>query len=127
MQPDNIAGKRLLVAEDNPINLIVVSRMLESLGYAFDAVENGLDCLKLLSENVYVLVLTDISMPGMSGIEVARNIRARDDAKKDIPIVAMTANSDLANTTVFEAAGISEVMPKPFTKQDLLRCLSNWA
>ena len=119
-------GVRFLIAEDNPINLIVVTRMLGSLGYAYDAAENGEDCLKFLSENDYDLVLTDISMPGMNGVEVATHIRARSDAKKDIPIVAMTANSDLADSMQFKAAGINEVMAKPFTKSDLERCIGNW-
>ena len=126
MQDQQRAGKRLLVAEDNPINLLVVTTMLERLGYTFDAVDNGFKCLKLLTESDYGLILTDISMPGMDGIQVATEIRARTDAKRNIPIIAMTANADLAEAERFKAAGFSEVLAKPFTKADLLQCLEEW-
>jgi CheY-like chemotaxis protein len=126
MQEQLSAGKRLLVAEDNPINLLVVTRFLESFGYEFDAVENGLDCLKLLSEITYDLVLTDIAMPGMDGIQVATELRAMADVRCDIPVIAMTANVELAATQRFFDAGINEVLAKPFSKAELQSCIKKW-
>jgi CheY-like chemotaxis protein len=119
-------GRRLLVAEDNYINLVVVSRMLESLGYAFDAAENGLDCLTLFNQSDYDLVLTDVQMPGLDGIQVASIIRTMKAPKRDTPIVAMTAIADLAEVERFYEAGINDVLAKPFNKVDLLGCIEKW-
>lgn len=126
MQEQHRTGKRLLVAEDNYINLIVLSRMLEILGYGFDSVENGIDCLTLFNQEDYDLVLTDIQMPGMDGMQVASNIRTTEATKCDIPIVAMTANADMTEVERFYAAGINDVLAKPFNKADLLNCLEKW-
>jgi CheY-like chemotaxis protein len=119
-------GRRLLVAEDNYINLVVVSRMLESLGYAFDAAENGLGCLTLFNQSDYDLVLTDVQMPGLDGIQVASKIRKMKAPKRDTPIVAMTAIADLAEVERFYEAGINDVLAKPFNKVDLLGCIEKW-
>jgi CheY-like chemotaxis protein len=126
MHEQHRTGRRLLVAEDNYINLVVVSRMLESLGYAFDAAENGLDCLTLFNQNDYDLVLTDIQMPGLDGMQVASKIRTMKPEKRDVPIVAMTANADLAGAERFYEAGINDVLAKPFNKVDLLNCIGKW-
>jgi CheY-like chemotaxis protein len=126
MHEQHRTGRRLLVAEDNYINLIVVSRMLESLRYAFDAAENGLDCLTLFNQNDYDLVLTDIQMPGLDGMQVASKIRTMKPEKRDVPIVAMTANADLAGAERFYDAGINDVLAKPFNKVDLLNCIGKW-
>tara|TARA_R110000751_G_scaffold10055_2_gene37286 strand:+ start:122170 stop:122553 length:384 start_codon:yes stop_codon:yes gene_type:complete len=126
MQDQKGTGKKLLVAEDNPINLLVVTRFLESFGYEYEAVDNGLDCLKRLRENDYDLLLTDISMPKMDGIQVATEIRLMTDDKCGIPIIAMTANAAPSDAERYEKAGINEVLIKPFNKAELLRCIENW-
>jgi CheY-like chemotaxis protein len=126
MREQHSTGRRLLVAEDNYINLAVVSRMLESLGYAFDAAENGLGCLTLFNQSDYDLVLTDIQMPGLDGIQVASKIRTMKAPKRDTPIVAMTAIADLAEVERFYEAGINDVLAKPFNKVDLLGCIEKW-
>ncbi|MDG1530748.1 MAG: response regulator [Paracoccaceae bacterium] len=126
MQDRHRIGNKLLVAEDNEINLLVVSRMLEILGYEFDAVENGLDGIKLFEQNEYDLVLTDIQMPGMDGMQVASKIRTMKTKKRDTPIVAMTANADLEEAKRFYAVGINDVLAKPFNKAELLKCIKKW-
>ena len=126
MQDRHRIGNKLLVAEDNETNLLVVSRMLEILGYEFDAVENGLDGIKLFEQNEYDLVLTDIQMPGMDGMQVASKIRIMKTKKRDTPIVAMTANADLEEAKRFYAVGINDVLAKPFNKAELLNCIKKW-
>ena len=126
MKKQHRTGRRLLVAEDNEINLVVVSCMLESLGYAFDAVVNGLECLTLFNQDDYDLILTDIQMPRMDGVQVAANIRTMKTTKRDTPIVAMTANSDLAEAERFYVAGINDVLAKPFNRIELLNCIEKW-
>ncbi|MEO0569622.1 MAG: response regulator [Pseudomonadota bacterium] len=126
MQTQHRTREKLLVAEDNQINLIVVTRMLEILGYEFDTVECGSDCLTLFDQNDYDLVLTDIQMPGMDGMQVASKIRTMKKTKRDVPIVAMTANADLAEAKKFYEAGINDVLAKPFNKAELLTCIEKW-
>ncbi|MEH6478430.1 MAG: response regulator, partial [Sneathiella sp.] len=81
---------------------------------------------KTFSENSYDMLLTDISMPGMDGVQVATEIRGMANAKRDVPIIAMTANVEIAATERFVAAGINEVLAKPFGKADLQRCIEKW-
>jgi CheY-like chemotaxis protein len=126
MREQHRTGRKLLVAEDNYINLVVVSRMLEIFEYEFDAAENGLDCLTLFNQKDYDLVLTDIQMPGLDGFQVASKIRAMKPEKRDVPIVAMTAIADLAEVERFYVAGINDVLAKPFNKLDLLNCIEKW-
>ena len=126
MEQVNTTSQRLLVVEDNAINRLVVTRMLELSGYVFDVAETGEDGLNLLDSNDYALVLTDISMPGMDGLELARRIRARPDAKKDIPVIAMTANAGLGDQGQFKTAGINAVVPKPFTRAVLNDHIRKW-
>ena len=126
MHEQHRTARRLLVAEDNYINLVIVSRMLKSLGYAFDAAENGLECLTLFNQSDYDLVLTDIQMPGLDGIQVASKIRTMKPEKRDVPIVAMTANADLAEAMRYYEAGINDVLAKPFNKAELLTSIAKW-
>jgi CheY-like chemotaxis protein len=126
MREQHRTGRKLLVAEDNYINLVVVSRMLEIFEYEFDAAENGLDCLTLFNQKDYDLVLTDIQMPGLDGFQVASKIRTMKPEKRDVPIVAMTAIADLAEVERFYVAGINDVLAKPFNKLDLLNCIEKW-
>jgi CheY-like chemotaxis protein len=126
MQDQYRIGNKLLVAEDNEINLLVVSCMLEALGYEFDAVKNGLDGLILFEQNDYDLVLTDIQMPGLDGMQVTSKIRTMKTTKRVTPIVAMTANADLEEVERFYVIGINDVLAKPFNKAELLNCIEKW-
>jgi CheY-like chemotaxis protein len=126
MQDQMCPGKRILVAEDVPLCMLVITQFLKTLGHTFDAVENGSDCLKLLIENSYDLVLTDIAMPVMDGVQLATEIRAMKNEKRTIPIIAMTANAELLAAQKFKAAGIDELLAKPFSKEDLRICIAKW-
>lgn len=118
--------KKILIAEDNELNMLVITRMLAALGHSFDTVNNGMDCLQRARQHSYDLILTDISMPGMDGLEVAREIRTGLERGGEVPIVAVTANADVADYERFEEAGISEVLPKPFGKAQLQECTDRW-
>ena len=118
--------KRILIAEDNELNMLVITRMLASLGHVFDTVDNGMDCLQRVREAAYDLVLTDISMPGMDGLQLAKEIRTGLEGGKEIPIIAVTANADMADYERFKEAGISEVLPKPFGRVQLRDCTERW-
>lgn len=126
MLDQSLCQKKILIAEDNPLNMLVITRMLAALGHVFDTVDNGLDCLERVRKENYGLILTDISMPGMDGLQVAKEIRTGLDGGREIPIIAVTANADVADYERFEEAGISEVLPKPFGKADLQGCTDRW-
>ena len=111
---------RILVAEDNYINRRLMLFQLKSLGYIADARENGHECLDAVLEGSYDVVLSDIDMPEMTGIECARAIR---DAGFGLAIIAVTALSpEITKKECFEA-GMSGFMRKPVSLSELKRTL----
>ena len=92
-----LAGKRILLAEDNELNAEIAIYFLERLGMTVDLVEDGVQCvsrMKAMPAGTYDLILMDIQMPHMDGYKATQAIRQFDDAvKAAIPIVAMTANA----------------------------------
>ena len=120
--------KRVLVAEDDKTNQIVIKMMLETLEYDFDVVANGAVACKLYQERLYDLVLMDISMPVMGGVEALIKIRAFENGKRHTPIIAVTAHALKHEKEKFLEAGFDGYLPKPITKTDLeniiAQCLS---
>ena len=120
------AGFRVLVAEDNPVNQMVMSGLLKRLGYTPDIAENGRAALEHLQTRHYDLVLMDIQMPEMDGIEAARRIRAFEDARATTPIVAVTANASEPERQHYMDVGMNDFLAKPVRPQDLERVLKDW-
>jgi len=117
-------SKRILVAEDNPVNQKLIRALLQKLGYAIDIVNNGLDVLEALKQNDYDLVLMDCLMPEMDGYEATRIIREQEgDEKKHLPIIALTASAMGSNRQRCLGCGMDDFITKPFRIQDLTRLL----
>ena len=118
------AGMRLLVVEDNELNMEITTTVLEEAGFVVEQAVNGQAALEKISTAVpgqYALVLMDIQMPVMDGYEATRRIRALPDpAKAQIPIVAMTANAFAEDRENALAAGMNEHIAKPFDIHTLL-------
>jgi len=113
---------RILLAEDEAINRIVVLGMLQHLGYAADSVENGTEVLEALERNAYDVVLMDIQMPGLDGLEVTRRIR---EAKgEDLYIIALTAHAMAGDRERCLAAGMNDYLSKPLALSDLQNALA---
>jgi PAS domain S-box-containing protein len=110
---------RILVAEDLPMNQVIVADMLESAGYAVVSVDNGATAVTLLRREPFDLVLMDIEMPLMGGIEAAGAIRNLERAG-GIPIVAMTANNWTEQVAACRDAGMDAYLSKPVDRSDLL-------
>jgi CheY-like chemotaxis protein len=111
---------RILVAEDDYISRRLLLLMLKNLGYGADERQNGRECLQAVMEDSYDLLLSDIDMPEMSGIECAKAIR---DAGLGLAIIAVTASSpDITKEECFEA-GMSGFMRKPVSMSELKRAL----
>jgi len=119
------AGKRILLAEDNPINSEVACELLRSAGLTVDAVENGEAAVELASLHPYDLILLDIQMPLLDGTAACRQIR-RLPAHAATPILAMTANVYEEDKQACLAAGMDSHIAKPVDPDLLFVTLSRW-
>ena len=121
-------GKKLLVVEDNELNLEIASTLLKEAGFEVDTAENGkiaVEKVEAASAGRYDLILMDIQMPEMDGYEATRRIRALPDAKKAaLPIVAMTANAFEDDRKNALHAGMNGHIAKPLDIQKLFQVLS---
>jgi PAS domain S-box-containing protein len=115
-----LEGKRILVAEDNKINFFVANKFLTGWGVSVTHAENGQLALDFLEKNEYDLILMDLHMPIMDGIEATRIIRSMEDNKlNSIPIVALTAAIMSENHDKIEELKINDYVLKPFKPHDL--------
>jgi CheY-like chemotaxis protein/HPt (histidine-containing phosphotransfer) domain-containing protein len=114
------AGLKILVAEDNPVNLRLARRLLERAGLQADAAGNGALAIQALESQSYDLVLMDVQMPEMDGIEATLRIREREkETGKHVPIVALTAHSMKGDRERFLAAGMDDYLSKPLDARQL--------
>jgi CheY-like chemotaxis protein/HPt (histidine-containing phosphotransfer) domain-containing protein len=118
----------LLLAEDNLINQKVALALLKKLGLSADAVVNGVEALKALQQNDYSLVLMDVQMPEMDGLEATRAIRAENSPVRNprLPIVALTANAMASDRQQCLAVGMNDYLTKPLTLQALQNTLEKF-
>lgn len=114
---------RILVAEDNLINQKLITTLLKKLGYQPDLAENGLEVLSMNDEKVYDLILMDVRMPEMDGLEATRRIR--ESSGNQPAIVAMTANAMVEDKEDCLHAGMDDFISKPFKVSDLMEKLKN--
>ncbi|MGO4876665.1 ATP-binding protein [Pedobacter psychrotolerans] len=116
-----LEGKRILMADDNKLNIMLAGTILKKYKISYDAVYNGEEAYKLFCENEYDLILTDIQMLKMGGMELAGKIRNENDAKKrSTPILGITANVLLEDRLKYLASGMDELVLKPFLEHELL-------
>ncbi len=122
-----LTGLRVLVVDDNRINRIVAVKSLEALGAEADAVDGGLAAIEAVQQSAYDLVLMDVNMPGMDGLEATRHIRALPSAIAEIPIVALTADVMSHQHQAYMRAGMDGVVAKPFSPAQLLGAIATLA
>jgi CheY-like chemotaxis protein/HPt (histidine-containing phosphotransfer) domain-containing protein len=122
------AGVRVLVAEDQGINWMVVDRLLAKDGHVAANAIDGRQAVAMLESGGYELVLMDCQMPGLDGYETAREIRRREAAtgRPRVPIVAMTANALVGAREACLAAGMDDYIAKPISLQALEAVLVRW-
>jgi signal transduction histidine kinase/CheY-like chemotaxis protein len=116
---------RILIAEDNIVNQKVAIRLLERLGYRADAVSNGLEALEAVRRQPYDLVLMDVQMPEMDGLEAARHINREFSGKRRPYLIAVTANVYASDQEQCKAAGMDDFLGKPLELNGLRKALSN--
>lgn len=114
---------RLLMAEDGETNRIVIQAMLKDSGYQIDVAHDGQEAVDAVASFPYDVILMDVYMPNMDGLEATRHIRASERGK-DIPIIALTANAMDGDREKFMEAGMNDYLPKPVKKTDLLAALA---
>ncbi len=103
--------KRILVVDDNRINQVVTKRILEQQQFVVDICDNGVDAIERVKHNHFELVLMDVNMPGISGLEATKRIR---EFNKDIPIIALTAMEiDEIREEIYES-GVNDIIVKPY-------------
>jgi CheY-like chemotaxis protein len=114
---------RILIAEDQPVNRRLTERMLARLGCAYDVAENGFQVLDALRHADYEIILMDLDMPGMDGIEATRRIRADPAYARTPRIVAVTARQGDKARVLCLASGLNEFLSKPVSVDDLQRVI----
>ncbi|OQP64445.1 hypothetical protein A3860_20980 [Niastella vici] len=116
---------QLLLAEDNPFNQAVATAILNKLGYQFDLAENGEQVLGKLQQKTYDIILMDVQMPEMDGLEATRLIRKTHTGQQPV-IVAMTANAMQEDREDCLQAGMNDYLSKPVNPDDLVLMLKKW-
>ena len=116
----------ILLVEDNAVNQKVAKILLSELNCQVDLAENGQIAINLLYNNRYDLVFMDISLPDMSGIEVTNELRRRENNKRRVPVIALTADSTLSDNEKLLTMGIDDYLIKPYTLEQLDSMLKKW-
>ncbi len=120
-----IKGLRVLVVEDNAINLRLTKELLMYLGLEVSTASNGEQAFRLISKASYDAVLMDIQMPVMDGIQATRLIRRNLD-RSELPIIALTAHAMVGDREKFLKAGMNDYVAKPIEERDLIEVLRRW-
>ncbi|MBN4016374.1 PAS domain S-box protein [Rhodospirillaceae bacterium AH-315-P19] len=118
---------RILLAEDNQVNQLLVCLMLQKKGHRVDAVGNGIEAVKAVQTIPYDLILMDVQMPEMGGLEATAKIRALPGGVAAIPIIALTANAMKGDRESYLEAGMDDYVSKPIDEAKLLRVLARWS
>jgi len=114
---------RVLFVEDNEVNRRVVREMLRAGEIEMAEAEDAETGLRMVQENEYDLVLMDLRMPGMDGLTAIRQIRARDDAKADVPIIVVTADAGSSIEADCKDAGADDLILKPVSMTTLFNTI----
>lgn len=116
-------SKRILIAEDSSVIQNLTKKILNQLKYEVSTVKNGQEVLDELQKNSCDLVLMDIHMPVMDGMECARKIRSLNN---EVPVVAITGNANNYSMDDFKTAGITDFLPKPLNYDLMLKMVKNY-
>ncbi|MDP4953954.1 MAG: response regulator, partial [Flavobacteriales bacterium] len=117
---------RILIADDNELNLMVAGKILEQMGYASDRVYNGNEVIEKLHKQTYDLILMDIEMPGINGTEATKRIHGMYD-KNDRPIIiGLSGNVARAEIQSYLDLGMDDFLPKPLNESDLFQKIEDW-
>ncbi len=123
--PLQLLSGRVLVVEDDPVNQRVISLMLQRLGLEYHLVADGQSALSIIQSSEWDLVLMDLQLPGIDGLETTRRARLLLE-DRSLPIVALTANARAEDRAACLMAGMDDFLAKPVRTEALRECLSRW-
>ena len=118
---------RVLLAEDNPVNQRVMIALLAKSGVRVDVAGNGVEAIEAVRSRPYDLILMDIQMPELDGVQAARRIRELEGEMGHIPIIAVTAHAMKGDREKYLQAGMNDYLPKPINRAELLSKIDYWA
>ena len=124
--PVKKSGKRVLLAEDVVINQVIAQEMLVREGHDVDLAHNGLEAVEAASRSHYDLILMDVHMPILDGLEATRRIRALPGEAAKVPIIALTADAIAGVRQHYVAAGMDDFLSKPFAAEALATIVERW-
>ena len=120
-------SKKVLIAEDSSVIQNLTRKILQLQNYGIDSAKNGKQVLEKLANEHFDIILMDINMPTMDGIECSREIRAMDDKDKaNVPIIAITGNARNYSMEDFKKAGINDFLPKPLNFDNLVTMVKKY-
>ncbi len=125
--PRSRASIRVLLAEDNPVNQRVMIALLAKSGVRVDVAGNGVEAIEAVRSRPYDLILMDIQMPELDGVQAARRIRELEGEMGHIPIIAVTAHAMKGDREKYLQAGMNDYLPKPINRAELLSKIDYWA
>ncbi len=117
---------KILVVDDNRINLVVATKTIEPIGMQIDTALSGMEAIAKAKEKQYDAILMDHMMPEMDGVEATHRIREEIPAYKNIPIIALTANVAPGVKEMFLEEGLDDFAPKPIRTKDMVKLLAKW-
>lgn len=125
--PDSFTGKRVLVVDDNDVNILIAKRFLSKWGLDLDFAYNGEEAINKIVNNIYDLVFMDIRMPGIDGFDATRIIREIPGAYfKNLPIIALTASTLHNENMKFKESGMNGHILKPFNPEEIKNVLASY-
>lgn len=117
----HLAGKRILLVDDNKMNVLLAQTVIKKYSVITDTAYDGSEAFELFKKNNYDLILTDVQMPIMGGVELTRMIRAEDDkVKANVPVLGVTANVLEEDRDKYLAAGMNDLVLKPYSEKELI-------
>ena len=121
------AQLRILLVEDNPANQKLANYILQDRGHLVEIAGDGQEAVYLTEQNRYDVILMDVQMPGMNGLEATTAIRRREDGKRRVPIIAMTAHAMRGDRDCCLAAGMDGYLSKPLNAQEMIGLVESLA
>ncbi len=122
-----LAGINILVVDDSPVNLMLARALLASEGAQVTAVESGIRALEVTGHQSFDLILMDLEMPGMSGLDVTQQLRQRENTVQEVPVVAVTAHAFAERRQEAIKAGMQDLLAKPYLPEQLYAIVIRWA
>ena len=120
-------SKKVLIAEDSSVIQTLTSKILEAQNYDISKVKNGRQVLELLNDEDFDLILMDLNMPELDGMECTRQIRSMsNEEKSSIPIIAITGNAENYSIEEMKEAGLNDYVPKPINYDHLVDVVNKY-